>query len=217
MIGIYIHLTWWRYQMGTFPMSSVDYPHKVQCRGALIFTFICAWTNGWTNNQDAGDLNWLWHYRDEAVVNCHSTEIWQTCQSRYRFCGLILSIPYSHVCRKSNFHEYNYSERSYSVIKSNGSKVEPWGTPLWNFYIPGHWNGKIATLTTFSVSGCAWVSHHDHIKCILCGKYMCTQYTNSERVRWAVKNLATLPIHEHIEKSCYPANTWAHGIFSRIL
>ena len=98
MIDMYIHLTWWRYQMGTFPMSSVDYPHKVQCRGALIFSFICAWTNGWTNNQDAGDLNWLWHYCDEAVVNCHSTKIWQTCQSRYRFCGLIFSIPSLFTC-----------------------------------------------------------------------------------------------------------------------
>ena len=29
--------------------------HKVEWRGALIFSFICAWTNGWANNRDAGD------------------------------------------------------------------------------------------------------------------------------------------------------------------
>ena len=27
-----------------------------QWRGALMFSFICAWTNGWVNNRDAGDL-----------------------------------------------------------------------------------------------------------------------------------------------------------------
>ena len=30
--------------------------HKGQWRGALIFSLICAWTNGWINNRDAGDF-----------------------------------------------------------------------------------------------------------------------------------------------------------------
>ena len=34
----------------------VDSPHKGKWRGALMFSLICAWTNDWTNNQDAGDL-----------------------------------------------------------------------------------------------------------------------------------------------------------------
>ena len=34
----------------------VDSPHKVQWRGALKFSLICAWTNGWGNNWNAGDL-----------------------------------------------------------------------------------------------------------------------------------------------------------------
>ena len=36
--------------------SPVDSPHKGQWRGALMFSMICAWTNDWTNNGDAGDL-----------------------------------------------------------------------------------------------------------------------------------------------------------------
>ena len=36
--------------------SLVDSPHKGQRRRALMCSFICAWTNGWANNQDAGDL-----------------------------------------------------------------------------------------------------------------------------------------------------------------
>ena len=31
-------------------------PHKGQWRGAWIFSLICAWTNGWANNRDAGDF-----------------------------------------------------------------------------------------------------------------------------------------------------------------
>ena len=34
----------------------VDSPPKGQWRGALIFPLICAWTNTWANNRDAGDL-----------------------------------------------------------------------------------------------------------------------------------------------------------------
>ena len=31
-------------------------PHKGQWRGALMFSLICVWTNGWVNNREAGDL-----------------------------------------------------------------------------------------------------------------------------------------------------------------
>ena len=58
--------TWWRHQMETFSAllafcegnhrSPMDPPHRGQCRGALMFSLICAWTNGWANNRDAGDL-----------------------------------------------------------------------------------------------------------------------------------------------------------------
>ena len=31
-------------------------PHKGQCCATLMFSMICAWTNDWVNNRDAGDL-----------------------------------------------------------------------------------------------------------------------------------------------------------------
>ena len=34
----------------------VNSPHKGQWRGALIFSLICVWINGWVNNGEAGDL-----------------------------------------------------------------------------------------------------------------------------------------------------------------
>ena len=43
--------------------SLVNSPHKAQWRGALVFSLICAWINGWVNNRDAGGLGrHLAHY-----------------------------------------------------------------------------------------------------------------------------------------------------------
>ena len=36
--------------------SPVISPHKRQWRGALVFSLICVWINGWVNNRKAGDL-----------------------------------------------------------------------------------------------------------------------------------------------------------------
>ena len=36
--------------------SPVIFPHKGQCRGALMFYLICVWIYGWVNNREAGDL-----------------------------------------------------------------------------------------------------------------------------------------------------------------
>ena len=53
--------------------SSVESPHKGQWRGALMFSLICAWTKGSTNNRIAGDL---WRHRahyDVTVMLWHIT------------------------------------------------------------------------------------------------------------------------------------------------
>ena len=36
--------------------SPANSPNKGQWRGALMFSLICAWINGWVNNRKAGDL-----------------------------------------------------------------------------------------------------------------------------------------------------------------
>ena len=35
--------------------SPVNSPHKGQWRGALMYSLICVWINGWVNNREAGD------------------------------------------------------------------------------------------------------------------------------------------------------------------
>ena len=48
-------LCYWPFVRGIH-RSPVGSPHKGQWHGALIFSLICAWTNGWENNRDGGDL-----------------------------------------------------------------------------------------------------------------------------------------------------------------
>ena len=40
----------------TGPLCGEFTGHKGQWRGALMFSLICAWINGWVNNCEAGDL-----------------------------------------------------------------------------------------------------------------------------------------------------------------
>ena len=46
---------YWRFGRGIHRWS-VNSSHKGQWRGALMFSLICAWINGWVNNREAGDL-----------------------------------------------------------------------------------------------------------------------------------------------------------------
>ena len=46
---------YWPFVWGIHP-SPMNSQHKGQWRGALIFSLICVWINGWVNNRDAGDL-----------------------------------------------------------------------------------------------------------------------------------------------------------------
>ena len=48
--------------------SLVNFPHKGQWRGALMFSLRCAWTNGWVNNRDAGDLSRHRGHYDATVM-----------------------------------------------------------------------------------------------------------------------------------------------------
>ena len=45
--------------------SPVNSPHKGQWRGALMFSLIYVWIDGWVNNHEAGDLR---RYRDHYDV-----------------------------------------------------------------------------------------------------------------------------------------------------
>ena len=46
----------------------VNSPHKGQWRGALMFSLICVWINGWVNNREAGDLRRYRAHYDVSVI-----------------------------------------------------------------------------------------------------------------------------------------------------
>ena len=48
------------------PMNS---PHKGQWRGALMFSLICVWINGWVSNREAGDLRRHRAHYDVTVIS----------------------------------------------------------------------------------------------------------------------------------------------------
>ena len=48
--------------------TPVNSPHKGQWRGALMFSFICAWMNGSVNSREAGDLRRHRAYYDVIEV-----------------------------------------------------------------------------------------------------------------------------------------------------
>ena len=57
--------------------SSVISSHKGQWRGALMFSLIWTWINGWVNNREAGDLERRRVHYDITVM-CSNVS-WATC------------------------------------------------------------------------------------------------------------------------------------------
>ena len=80
------YFLWWLHQMELFSallavvrgflQPPVNSPHKYQSRGALMFSLICAWTNGWVNNRDVGDLRRHCTHYNVTVMIWLSTLVW---------------------------------------------------------------------------------------------------------------------------------------------
>ena len=79
MIGI--TSSWWCHHMETFPALlaicagnspvPVNSPRKGRWHGALMFSLISAWINGWVNNREAGDLRHnRAHYDVIVMLSC---------------------------------------------------------------------------------------------------------------------------------------------------
>ena len=92
-LHLYFLFSWWRHQMetcsahwllcGEFTGDCGEFaghrwfPHHTdQWRGALMFSLICAWTNGWVNNQDVGDLGRHRAHYDVTVMWCRIVIQW---------------------------------------------------------------------------------------------------------------------------------------------
>ena len=89
--------------------SPVNSPHKGQWRGALTFSLICVWINGWVNNRDAGDLRRYHAHYDVIVMYCsfyvvitvHFLQTVPSITNRYR---LHVTVAIWDVCLKRILH-----------------------------------------------------------------------------------------------------------------
>ena len=54
--------------VGEIHRSPMNSPNKGQWSGALTFSLICAWINGWVNNPEAGDLRRYRAHSDSTVM-----------------------------------------------------------------------------------------------------------------------------------------------------
>ena len=64
--------------------SRVNSPHKGQWRGALIFSLICVWINGWVNNREAGDLR-RYHAHYDVTVMVRSDARWAELKNTWKY------------------------------------------------------------------------------------------------------------------------------------
>ena len=69
----------WRHRMETYSKWS----------GALMFSFTCAWINGWVNNHEAGDLRWYCAHYDVTVMSQDSA-------------ASLVIWPYTHIAINTN-------------------------------------------------------------------------------------------------------------------
>ena len=75
---IYDDVIKWKHFLRYWPLvwgihrSPVNSPHKGQWRGALVFSLICTWFNGWVNNREAGDLRRHHAHCDVIVMKAAS-------------------------------------------------------------------------------------------------------------------------------------------------
>ena len=66
---------YWPFVLGTH-RSPVNSLHKGQWGGALIFSLICAWINGWVHSRETGDLRHNCLHYDATVMNTTALD-WQ--------------------------------------------------------------------------------------------------------------------------------------------
>ena len=70
--------------------SPVNSQHKGQWRGALMFSLICVWINGWVNTREAGDLRrYRAHY--DVIVMYHEL------YTRFAHCCDLILIEFAHI------------------------------------------------------------------------------------------------------------------------
>ena len=121
IVYIFTYILWWRHQMETFSALlaicagnspvPVNSPHKGQWRGALMFSLICVWINGWVNNCEAGDLRRYRTHYDVTVI----------CYRRiYLTITVAAAVPATNCVRPSTINSHSADREIRNVSQISG-------------------------------------------------------------------------------------------------
>ena len=101
--------------------SPVNFPHKGQWRGALMFSLIYAWINDWVNNREAGDLRRQHVHYDVIVMS-----LWFQSRLVQRYTAITMQNIY-----KTRFHALQKHLLSAVMGLFNFNHAHLNWTPLW--------------------------------------------------------------------------------------
>ena len=153
--------------------SPVNSPHKGQWRGALKFSLICAWINGWVNKREAGDLKCHHTHYDVTVMafwlerNKHSPCFTKQNQPRitwlYYFFDLVIYILL-------------FSKALYMLIKILRLNL--------NILIDTTWKVSYMLIHPYFIPITVYPKKHAHVFCfvVLCCGYTLTDFPISIRL-----------------------------------
>ena len=96
--------------------SPVNSPHKGQWRGALMFSLICIWINGWVNNRGAGGLRRYRAHYDIIVMNAERFHVMTP--------PCILEILYWYVAWLDHGPIYWPNKHHYNANKLRGTQCD---------------------------------------------------------------------------------------------
>ena len=110
---------YWPFVQG-FHQSPVNSPHKGQWHGAVMFSLISAWINGWVNNRKAGDLRRHRAYYDVTVMfivgqwgtESHIGSLWPTLW--LKVCRFVIFSNWTHI--HIHIHIYIYKDKFVVVV-----------------------------------------------------------------------------------------------------
>ena len=103
--------------------SPVNFPHKVQWRGALMFSLICIWINGWVNNREARDLRCYPAHYDITVMLQPGILPW----------GPLWGLSYWYLIILSSYCNLKMAEQSHWQWKFNITFITSSLNGTWNF------------------------------------------------------------------------------------
>ena len=102
--------------------SPANSPHKGQWHGALMFSLICIWINGWVNNREAGDLRRHRAHYDVIVMAMYSVLA--------SFPSTSVSQVYMQITRFSFDHDVKISDLRKSEVLNSVTWHD--GSDFWN-------------------------------------------------------------------------------------